>query len=100
MDFDEISRLLDEFGRLPQAPRIEPTILEIAGYPHYENVASNILAFFLDPNSGHGFEVAVLGSLLAASGTEVLDSDLDDVCVDREAPTESGRIDLLVETSP
>ena len=24
---------------------------EIAGYPHYENVCSNLLKFFLDPNA-------------------------------------------------
>jgi hypothetical protein len=68
MELGDITRLLDEFSRLPQLTRVEPTILEIAGYPHYENVASNILAFFLDPKKGHGLGRIVLESLLAAAG--------------------------------
>jgi hypothetical protein len=68
MEFHDIAQLLDEFSRLPQLPRVERTILEISGYPHYENVASNILGFFLDPKNGHGLERIVLESLLAAAG--------------------------------
>ena len=100
MEFDDKIRLLDEFNRLPQLPRVERTILEIAGYPHYENAASNILAFFLDPRNGHGIERSVLGSLLAAAGaTKIADSDLEDMTAEREARAGSGRLDLVVETA-
>ena len=52
----EYDDLLYEFEALPQ---ISMSIFDIAGYPHYENVCSNILAFYLDPNNEHG-----LGKLL------------------------------------
>lgn len=52
----EYDDLLYEFEALPQ---ISMSIFDSAGYPHYENVCSNILAFYLDPNNEHG-----LGKLL------------------------------------
>jgi hypothetical protein len=100
MDLDDPTQLLHEFGRLEQLPRVERTILEIAGFPHYERAASNILAFFLDPENGHGLERGVLQSVLAAAGSSnTAGSDLEDITVEREAPTGSGFLDLLVETS-
>ena len=33
----------------------ETNIFDITGYPHYENVASNILKFFFDTNEVHGY---------------------------------------------
>jgi len=87
MEFDDIVRLLDEFSRLPQLLPVEKTILEIAGYPHYENAAS----FFLEPKNGHGLERIVLESLLAAAGrTNKAGSDLGEISVEREARTGSG----------
>ncbi|MBV8362208.1 MAG: PD-(D/E)XK nuclease family protein [Deltaproteobacteria bacterium] len=65
--YKEFSQLLDEFSRIWQPPP-EQTILEIAGYAHYEIVASNILKFFLDPEQNHGLQTSVLESLLAAAG--------------------------------
>ncbi|HUB15759.1 MAG TPA: PD-(D/E)XK nuclease family protein [Acetobacteraceae bacterium] len=73
-----------------------PTLLEISGYPHYENVASNILAFYLDPAEVHG-----LGSLLLDALLHLLDPDargpLSNVNVDREVGTNTGKkLDLLI----
>jgi hypothetical protein len=47
--------LFNEFRTLPPAVRRSPTFMEVAGYPHYENVCSNILAFYFDPSNPHGF---------------------------------------------
>jgi len=100
MDPNGVSGLLDEFGRIPRLPQAEQTILEIAGYAHYEKVASNILAFFLRAQNNHNLEGIVLESLLAAAGKTVSESDLDDVNVEREVCTESRKfVDLIVETS-
>jgi hypothetical protein len=97
---NEASRLLDAFSRVKRPPPYEQTILEIAGYAHYEIVASNLLKFFLQPKENHGLKTAVLESLLAANREIVSDSDLEEIKVDREVHTVAGKsIDLLIETA-
>ena len=39
---------------LPNRVARPQTFMEIGGYPHYENVCSNFLAFFVDPEGPHG----------------------------------------------
>lgn len=72
-----------------------PTFLEIAGYPDYENVISNIYQFFLN-DVNHGF-----GRLfLEALDDCIKDKDIlvDDYQVRREVYTnKGGRIDLVIE---
>jgi hypothetical protein len=89
VNFDDINRLLDEFARLPRLPEPDKTFMEIAGYPHYENVASNILEFFLNPENGTGLEALLLESLLASAGVKTSELDLEVTNVSREAPTAS-----------
>ena len=48
--------LLDKFKDLPDRITRPQTFMEIGGYPHYENVCSNFLAFFLDPAGPHGLD--------------------------------------------
>ena len=97
MDEHRLSSLLKEFREhVPLRPERAPTIMEIAGYPHYENVCSNILAFFLDPHKPHG-----LGTLFLDALAEVGDIDdpegLMDVEVEREVVTEARkRIDIRI----
>ena len=52
---DQFKTLLAAFKKLPPTLQRDPTTLEISGYPHLEDVYSNILAFFLDPRREHGF---------------------------------------------
>lgn len=55
---------------LPAASASRPTlnVFEIAGFPRRETVASNVLAFFLDPNSSHK-----MGSLFVDALITLLD---------------------------
>lgn len=46
------------------SPAHSNTFFDVAGYPHYENVASNILAFFLDSNEEHGLMDLWISSLM------------------------------------
>lgn len=74
--------------------------MEIARYPHYENVCSNFLAFFFDPAGPHGlgnlFLDALSNSVDIAGGEEGLGGN---VSVDREVSTAAGnRIDLLIQS--
>ncbi|CAA9457341.1 MAG: hypothetical protein AVDCRST_MAG14-1816 [uncultured Rubrobacteraceae bacterium] len=76
------------------------TFMEIAGYPHYENVCSNFLRFFFDPEGPHGlgslFLDALLNSVNIAGGVEGFGGN---VSVEREVVTEAGnRIDLLIKS--
>jgi hypothetical protein len=94
--FEEYLELLGDFESSPKKSHSQ-SIFDIAGYPHYENVASNILAFFLSPNNEHGLGQLLLSSLLnLAGGSEINQSN---VRVSREASTiKGGRLDILIET--
>ncbi|QBQ54781.1 PD-(D/E)XK nuclease family protein [Nitrosococcus wardiae] len=93
---EEYLELLAEFESLPKEISSE-SIFDIAGYPHYENVASNILAFFLNPNNEHGLGHLILSSLLNLSGAS--ETKQSNVQVSREAYTiNGGRLDILIET--
>ena len=41
-------------------PKKEKTFMEVSGYPHYENVCSNILSFYFNPNEEHRLNDTVL----------------------------------------
>lgn len=51
----------------PQAPERRPTFFSIAGFPHYENVLSNVYQFFFDTSGPHK-----LGSLCIDALGDVL----------------------------
>ena len=53
---DKYEKLLEKFADLPKVESAPPTFMEIAGYPHYENVCSNILAFFFDTEEQHEYK--------------------------------------------
>ena len=98
MDTQTAASLLDEFEELPGRISRPQTFMEIGGYPHYENVCSNFLAFFFGPQDSHGlgslFLDALVGSVGIADGEGGLGGD---VTVEREVVTEAGnRIDLLI----
>ena len=73
--------------------------MEIAGYPHFENVCSNILSFYLQPSNEHGFGTLFLDVLATLINEETL-TDGQDLAVRREELTKKGnRIDLVIESS-
>ena len=95
---DQFKELLAAFKALPPTPQRDPTTLEISGYPHLENVYSNILAFFLDPRREHGFGPLFLESLLSVAGYEAI-QDGEEVQVNREEVTRTRKqIDLVIST--
>lgn len=93
---EQYLELLRDFESLPKTVCSE-SIFDIAGYPHYENVASNILAFFLNPNNEHGLGQLILSSLLNLAAA--IETNQSNVQVSREVYTlNGGRIDILIET--
>jgi len=95
----KITKLLIDFQKIPKRNR-NRTFMEISGYPHYENVCSNILKFFFESKNEHNLNDLLLKSLLQTSELEI-DSDYacENVIVEREITTlKKNRLDLLIET--
>ncbi|MDR1895193.1 MAG: PD-(D/E)XK nuclease family protein [Prevotellaceae bacterium] len=98
-DINEFAKLLEEFGKLEIKERTS-TLLEIAQCPHFENVWSNILAFYLNPQKEHGLGDFLLKSLFQAIGKEVDLGDLEKIKVGREYSTGTEkRIDIVITGS-
>nr|MBA2782473.1 PD-(D/E)XK nuclease family protein [Rubrobacteraceae bacterium] len=98
MLLDAATKLLDEFKKLPAHVERPQTFMEIAGYPRRENVCSNILKFFMDPEESHGLGTLMLDALVRAARIDVAEGSISsNVSVDRETVTQAGnRIDLLI----
>lgn len=88
--------LLIAYQELPRVQR-SSTFMEVAGYPHYENVCSNILAFFVDPTAEHGLGDLVLRAFLTMAGIPEA-SISSRLKITREHPAEQDkRIDLVID---
>ncbi len=100
MASNDFENLLSDFQRLPDRSERLPTFMEITRYPHYEDVCSNILAFFFNPNQPHGLESLFLDAILRIDGTQSPEGELGSkVSVYREVSTSDGnRIDLLIQS--
>jgi L-rhamnose mutarotase len=99
-EIDEFDKLLESFLMIPDITS-EKTVFDITGYPHYENVASNILKFFLDYTEEHKLGSLVLDALLELSSPLQYDLKNSNITIDREVATlNSNRIDLVIETDP
>jgi len=91
---NQLNALQDFFSRLPEPPRREASFFEISGFPHHENVMSNVLAFFLD--SRNGLDRLLLDAFLSF-GKPPKHLDFARPTLIREARTPNGnRIDILV----
>jgi hypothetical protein len=100
MDLQKLTKMLEAFPHPEPESDIPQTFLEIAGYPHLENVASNILEFFFDTQEEHRFETLFLESLLETAGIDFSSEDLDVDTTQRESYTQTNtRIDLVISTS-
>jgi hypothetical protein len=99
MDLQKFTKMLEAFPRTNTQSEISQTFLEIAGYPHLENIASNILEFFFDTQEEHQFETLFLESLLETAGQTFNPADLDVDSTEREAFTQANtRLDLVIST--
>ena len=105
----DIRRVVESYTIRAVSPPEPPTLMEIARFPHRENVYSNVLAFLFDTEQAHGFGPLFIRSLIAAYRCNCR----DDAClpgapcpetieatdsVGREVRTaRDNRIDLLVD---
>ena len=98
LSIEQITHLLEGLKSLPPSQKHEPTFMEIAGYPHYENVCSNILQFYLQPDNEHGFDSLLLDSIFTLINEKVVING-QNIDVRREESTDKDkRIDLVIES--
>ena len=103
MNLKEAEIFLKEVKKISsQIPKPEKTFMDISGYPNYENVCSNILAFYFNPKEEHGLNDIMLKSLLEIAkekNTKIKTNvNLSNTNVFREYTTELGnRIDLVLQ---
>ena len=100
MNIELINQMLINFDNIPKLKERKPTYLEIAGFPHYENVISNILAFFIETKEMHKLEDLFIKSIIECYfNTEIGNEKIITQSVSREVLTEKNkRIDILIET--
>ena len=87
LPLSNLSTLLERSKELPPILAAKQSFLEICGFPHYEQVASNLLAFFLDPAGPHQLGSLTLSALLGEN-----DLDFGQVFIERKIQN----IDLVV----
>ncbi|RCS28094.1 hypothetical protein DUT90_01950 [Polaribacter sp. WD7] len=103
--FQELQNFLNQ-NEIPKIKGKPKTFLGIAKQPHYENVISNIYAFFFNVNEEHHFKDLFIKSLLELLKTSRLGkekSTLINTFFNFEITTEyttnkGGRIDLLLSS--
>lgn len=106
-DFDRLTEMLNEAQSIRIDPVHSKNYFEVAGYPHYENVASSILAFFFDTNEEHGLKDLWLQSLMecyrASSSCDLHDiSEYETVetgVIREDLTSDNKRIDIVIPTN-
>lgn len=101
MDLQALQAFLD-YNAIPKIKKRPKTFLGIAKQPHYENVMSNIYAFYFNVNEVHGMSDLFINSLLeiileSKIGQEKTVNEISDFTVETEVYTaKNGRIDILL----
>jgi len=98
MDF-KLEKLLEELKSIKATNTTpEPSFMDISGFPHYENVCSNILKFFVMSKELHGLNDLFIQALLNSLG-EIVNHEIEVYEVIREQATNKGnRLDLVILT--
>lgn len=52
----KLDKFLSEYSNI-EFSKEDKNIFEISGFPHYETVFNNVLAFFLDSSESHNFKI-------------------------------------------
>ncbi|MCG9879710.1 MAG: PD-(D/E)XK nuclease family protein [Bacteroidia bacterium] len=97
-DLKTIEQLVSNFNDLRIKERNGATFLEIARAPHLENVWSNILSFYIDPNREHNLSDLLLKSIFETTNIPIALTSLSGIIVQTEYYTHKGnRIDIVVK---
>lgn len=93
-----IENLLDDLWSIKELPK---TVFEIAGFPHWETVNSNVYAFFLQPYEEHGLGRMFFDGLLATIKDEMENEEFNllEFETEFEVEREASNIDILITSS-
>ncbi|MCL2249693.1 MAG: PD-(D/E)XK nuclease family protein [Oscillospiraceae bacterium] len=92
---DNLRKFIDEFNKLPKFTIKKKSFFEVSGYPHYENVCSNIFSFFFEVSEQHGMNDLFLKSLVTLIPEDCgFETEYTSTSVSREYK----KIDILIET--
>ena len=103
MNLNIFKQVLSEASELySKIPVRKKTFMDVSGYPHYENVCSNILAFYFNTIEEHNMNNLVINSLIKVLKNNNINiepiKENDIVKVSREYTTLNGnRIDIVLE---
>ncbi|WP_194852328.1 PD-(D/E)XK nuclease family protein [Nonlabens antarcticus] len=106
-ELNQLQDFLDQ-NEIPKSKKRPKTFLGIAKQPHYENVLSNMYAFFFDENEVHGFKDLFTTSLMQLIEQKTQNkllfqwnnknfSQFQNFIPRTEVNTGNGRIDLLLD---
>lgn len=102
--FESMQKMLRAFKKADIKPnKHDANFFEVSGYPHYENVVSNILKFLFDTREEHGFNDLWIKSLLHVYNNKnpkkhVEEIGINVINIEREYSNGSDkRIDLLID---
>ena len=105
MELNIYEKLLFEASEIyKRIPIKEKTFMDVSGYPHYENVSSNILAFYFNTKEEHNLNNLVINSFIKVIKKKNINIDLldssEEVEVHREYTTLKGnRIDIVLKNN-
>lgn len=101
MDIKELKELFKK-NIIPTKAKTPVTFLGIAKQPHYENVISNIYAFFFDPDQEHGFKDLFIKTLIHCINTKTKKKEINqslEYDIRTEVYTKNKlRIDILLKS--
>lgn len=100
-DYDSLSNMLKAASHISIQEKVK-TFFDVAGFPHYENLISNILAFFFDTNEEHKLKDLWIKSLFECynkiAKTSLEPGEFENI--EREHATEENkRLDLIILSS-
>ena len=105
MELNKYNDLLYEASEIyKKIPRKEKTFMDVSGYPHYENVCSNILAFYFNPLEEHKLNNVVINSFIKLlisknCNIEVIEEN-EKLEIEREYTTIKGnRLDIVIQNN-
>ncbi len=96
ININDVKKLVDNLKKLDlqDEKNNKQNFFDICGFPHYENVVSNVIAYFLNNST---FRDLFLNAILECLGIKENEQIVSEV--EREVETgDSKRIDLLIET--
>lgn len=99
MNFKRFKMLLDDLQKINiESVTVDLTFMDISGFPHYENVCSNILKFFFQSEETHGLKDLLVQALLKTIGEKTTHEIVVNDVIREQITSKGNRIDIVILT--